>query len=175
MKNCFQFENMNMLEHGQEVHKAYELLLKEGFDGIDNELWQWLLDNQYDKEIMKNYHIYHDCGKPACRVLDDEGRQHFPNHAQHSYFLHQQTFDLSKASEMIRLDMHFHQLKADDLSAWLKTLNDELMASLYLSALAEINANSIMFGGTDSTSYKIKKKQLLKAARKIQSIVSIEA
>lgn len=163
-----------MLEHGQAVHDAYKILLDAGLDEIDKNLWQWLISNQYDQAIMENYHIYHDCGKPACRIVDAQERQHFPEHAKHSYYLHKEIFDCPAASEMIRQDMHFHELKSDALVAWLKLLDDKTMASLFLTALAEVKANSMMFGGEDSTSYKIKKKHLLKAAKKIQSQILID-
>src|SRR3546814_5743161 len=40
-----------------------------------------LIDGLPSNQTMAEYHLFHDCGKPICRVVDAEGRQHFPDHA----------------------------------------------------------------------------------------------
>jgi len=47
--------------------------------------------------------------------------------------------------------------------------SSELAPSLYLTAWAELEANSSMFGGHESTSYKIKKKRLIQQGKKLRS------
>lgn len=54
-------------------------------------------------------------------------------------------------------------MKGDDLiDLW----KQPYAPTLYFTAWAEIMANSKMFGGFDSTSFKIKKKALISAAKK---------
>lgn len=92
MRECFQFESMNMLDHGESVREWYEDLrsrvLGEAY------LFTWRLPSWIDSplikehfltandEVIRLYQIYHDCGKPLCRTVDAEGKQHFPNHAE---------------------------------------------------------------------------------------------
>jgi hypothetical protein len=80
MESTYQFENIDMLEHGKMVHRSYEELLNAMKTNNINYLNQWtgfkdieqmqfLLDNQYPFWIMQHYQIYHDCGKPFCRAI----------------------------------------------------------------------------------------------------------
>lgn len=121
----------------------------------------------YDDEIIKQYQILHDCGKPSCRQLDEDGKQRFPDHALHSHRVFSSIFGLDHpASELILHDMDFHIFKGEDLiDLWSKPY----AATLYFTAWAEIIANSKMFGGFDSTSFKIKKKALIQAGKKYGS------
>jgi hypothetical protein len=68
--------------------------------------------------------------------------------------------------------MKFHTLKGEELTAWLEEnkKNPKMLCSLYLTAWAEIIANSSMFGGAESTSFKIKKKCLISAGKKLMAI-----
>ena len=69
--------------------------------------------------------------------------------------------------------MNFHTLKSEELLHWLKENQDRKMflCSLYLTAWAEIIANSTMFGGFESTSFKIKRKSLISAGKKLIKIL----
>jgi hypothetical protein len=128
-----------------------------------------LLKNQFAIEVMEHYQTYHDCGKPFCMVMVDN-RRHFPNHAEVSYQVYQQHFDSDVVSLLILNDMKFHTLRGSDLANWLQSLSYlpiKMAASLYLTAWAEIISNSRMFGGKDSTSFKIKKKALIAASNKL--------
>lgn len=59
--------------------------------------------------------------------------------------------------------MDFHSLRGDDI---IELWKQPYAATLYFTAWAEIIANSQMFGGFDSTSFKIKKKALIQAGKK---------
>lgn len=177
MNTTYQFKTMNIMEHGQSVHKEYLRLLndlkQEKFLDFSSEKINWLLENQCDIRIMEHYHIYHDCGKPYCLVIDSEGRQHFPNHAEISKNIYNEYFDLPVVSDLIANDMMFHTLKSNYLNEWLNDMKDRsyLLASLYLTAWAELYSNSLMFGGENTDSFKIKKKQLIKASNRMFEMV----
>ena len=168
MMQTFQFENISILEHGYLVHKKYLEILKilkgeaENIYNLPDSLFQWFTKNYsnlLDIETMKKYHILHDCGKPYCLTYDNEGRKHFTNHAIHSYNQYCIFSNNNIVSNLILNDMAFHTCKGDTKkSVW----HIEHSCSLYLTAWAEILANCIMFGGLESTSFKIKRKHLIK-------------
>lgn len=109
------------------------------------------------------YHEFHDCGKPACLIIDAEGKRHYPNHAEWSKQQYVEIFvSNGTVPELIGMDMDFHTKSGEDLIDLWKS---PLAPTLYFTAWAEIIANSSMFGGQDSTSFKIKKKRLIKAAK----------
>ena len=60
--------------------------------------------------------------------------------------------------------MIFHKLSSEDLDLWIENnkTNKYLIASLYITAIAEVIANSSMFGGINSDSFKIKRKKTIK-------------
>lgn len=60
--------------------------------------------------------------------------------------------------------MEFHTVKGDDI---IRLWEHPLSSTLYITAWAEILANCKMFGGVDSTSFKIKKKKLIQCGKKI--------
>jgi hypothetical protein len=140
----------------------------------------FLLENQYDNNIMKNYQIYHDCGKPYCRkteeIIDSDGniqiKQHFPDHAKVSSDTFAKYFDSPLITQLILDDMNYHMFKAELLDNWLQSHinNPKYLCSLYLTAWSEIISNSKMFGGMDSTSYKIKRKALITSAKKLYKL-----
>ena len=175
MKNCFQTSNINMLEHGLMVNRYYNKLLKgspellEHFSGSEKDL-NLLLSFQHDEILMRHYHIYHDCGKSFSQIIDQSGKKHYPDHANKSCEIHNIYFDCFIANELIKYDMIFHTLKSENLSAWLleNKYKKYLIASLYLTAWAEIFANSSMFGGEQSDSFKIKRKKLNSVFKKIK-------
>lgn len=180
MQTCFQFENVNMFQHGYMVHEAYLQLidlLESGMilEGLPEELieiYQANKDNLYDNACMKLYHTYHDCGKPFCRVVDENGKQHFPNHAEVSYQVFCEAFPDDEVEQfMVRHDMDFHIKKPKELE---ELAQSDYGFSLYLTAWAELVANSSMFGGFDSISFKIKRKHLIKCLRLFKKGSSIE-
>lgn len=179
MKNTFQTSNIDMLEHGLMVNKSYSKILKKEeeytrhFDFNDDDL-NSLLNLQYDVILMRHYQIYHDCGKPFCQERDENGKPHYPNHAEKSAEIHQQYFDCEIANKLIKNDMIFHSLKSEDLTQWILSNDINLIASLYLTAWSELFANSLMFGGVNSDSFKIKKKKLNKSFKKIKELLNAD-
>ncbi len=178
MRNCYQFENVSMLDHGQMVHKAYNQLIAQ-LDGgevvvelppliqeIYDKTKHLLISNECGDLIM--YHEFHDCGKPACLEIDAEGKRHYPNHAEWSRLQYVTVFaEKGTVPELIGMDMDFHTKSGQDLiNLW----KSPLAPTLYFTAWAEIIANATMFGGQDSTSFKIKKKRLIQAGKKCLDI-----
>ena len=176
MKSCYQFKNIDMFEHGLMVNNAYQKILKKdsvflqymNFDDNGKSNFEKLLQLQYDSTLMRHYHLYHDCGKPYCLTIDEQGRSHYPNHAEISAKIHAQHFSCETANNLIKNDMIFHQSNASQLSACLKLNNDKkMLSSIYLTAWAEIFANSQLFGGFESEGFKIKKKKLISHGKKL--------
>ncbi|MCK9529486.1 MAG: hypothetical protein M0R77_02820 [Gammaproteobacteria bacterium] len=174
MKNCYQFENVNMMDHGNMVHEYYVQLYNNQTSEWDfgkvGDLIKKLISLASPPEDLRLYHIYHDCGKPRCRSVDEQGRQHFPNHAQMSYNVWIEAGGDEETAWYILHDMDFHILKIDELE---QLIQDPRAINLLLTAWSEIHANSQMFGGTESTSFKIKRKHLEKATKLIVSNLRI--
>lgn len=169
MQNCYQFENVNMYEHGLMVNREYFNIITALELGIIDEVFPSELIDVYQKShlldfsLMVQYHILHDCGKPLCRIVTDEGRVQFPNHADESFQQIRKFFPSETDLQyLVQHDMDFHVLKPDDLKS---IAESKYGFSLYLTAWAELIANSQMFGGFDSISFKIKRKKLLKCLK----------
>jgi hypothetical protein len=175
MKTCGQTETQSVLEHGISV-KNY---LFDLIDHLESEKplkyeWripQWLIDNKElilgslpSRKTLKLATIMHDCGKPFCIQFDDEGRRHFPNHAQKSHDIFVQLYEDKIAAHLILHDMDIHLLKADGVEEFAKS---PYALTHLLIGLAEIHSNARMFGGIDSTSFKIKYKSLDSRAKQI--------
>ena len=162
-----QAPGLNMLQHGQLVADQYKCLIEQlesgGCDSKIASLYTKLKNKLPPPEVLKQYHVYHDCGKHLCLETDEQGRRHFPNHAEMSAKQYEIIFPDDKfTAVLIRKDMDFHTMRGDELAQLCKS---PFAPILYFTAWAEINANSEMFGGKDSTSYKIKAKRLLKAIK----------
>jgi hypothetical protein len=170
MESCEQAPNLNMLQHGQSVHKHFKLLLEElSSNTVKHKelfaVWDKYKSSIPPAEVLEQYHVYHDCGKHLCLEIGEDGKRQFPNHAHVSSEQYLKVFSEDKFSAMlIAKDMDFHILKGDDLIA---LCNNPVAPILYLTAWAEINANAEMFGGTDSDSYKIKRSRLIQAGKKL--------
>lgn len=114
--------------------------------------------------MIELYQIYHDCGKPYCLQIDEEGRRHFPNHATISYLTWLRHSDNKQIVNLIWMDMDMHLLKSDNVEPFARRAE---AATLLLTSLAEIHANASMFGGIESTSFKIKYKHIAKRGKQI--------
>lgn len=174
MESCPQTEGQNVLQHGRSVREHY-FALEDHINGKIslNECSNWRIPEWVDNNLsiirehllpryaMDRYLTLHDCGKPAVREVDEvTGKQHFPNHAESSERVYRATFG-SDADEtvayLIRHDMDAHLLKNDGVAEF--STQPTAIAQL-LAALAEVTSNAAMFGGIDSTSFKIKFKQI---------------
>ena len=175
MNNCFQFETQNILDHGISVKNyAFDLLahLREGTP-LKNEwklpAWVYehkdlILSSLTDDYTLEKYLIFHDLGKPYCRTVDENGKQHFPNHAEVSYQTWLSISDDHKIADLIRMDMDIHTLKASGVSEFAKKPQ---WATLLIAGLSEIHSNAPMFGGLESTGFKMKWKNFDRFGKRI--------
>lgn len=173
MKQCEQMPSLSVLEHGIMVSDHYRDLIGYIRDGGDLQLdWRlpdWikdrrLLERLLPDELMETYQVYHDCGKPFCLVIDEDGKRRFPDHAQVSRNTWLSLDGDERIADLIGMDMDAHLLKDEGVAAFAKRPQ---AVALILTALAEIHANATMFGGIESTSFKIKWKQLDKRGKAI--------
>lgn len=168
MQSTEQMKGLSVHAHGLMVQEQYKVLISELDTGQGDpvllEVYSKIKDKILPDDIVLRYQEYHDCGKPLCRTVDDEGKVHFPDHANVSADVWMHLFpEESVISELMRKDMTFHMAKSEDFDTiW----TDPLAPTLYITAWAEILANCTMFGGQDSTSFKIKKKKLIQAGKK---------
>ena len=183
MNNTLQCEGMTITQHGEMVSLYYGELMSlinsnqtklverpliELDEITHNKLYSFYMKYHNiltPSEIVSKYHLYHDCGKPLCLEIDDKGKRHFPNHALLSYEQYKIIDpDNFIVQELILHDMDFHILKGEYIK---KLWENPLAPTLYLTAWAELYANAQMFGGCDTVSFKIKKKNLIKKLNKI--------
>jgi len=177
MQQCNQTQNQTVLEHGESVQNyLFDLINHLRTDSKLNYEWklpEWIKENKElilsslpDDETLKLYTLLHDCGKPFCRTVDEDGKVHFPNHAEVSYEVFKQVSNNELAAELIRHDMDIHTLKADQFDDWFSK-NKDLSLVLLLTSLAEVHSNANMFGGLESISFKIKLKSITQRGKQI--------
>lgn len=164
MQACMQNEHQNVLDHGRSVLRHYQIMLGHLDSGHDLPRWWrlpcWAKDMRpfaLPDAIMAEYAEFHDCGKPFCRTVDEGGRQHFPGHAEMSEKIWLSVGGHAQAARLMALDMHAHILTPATVAEF--GVMPEA-PSLLLMAIAETHSNAMMFGGTDSDSFKIKMKKL---------------
>lgn len=178
MKACEQARGLSIYQHGLDVanryrdlHAILQLYAVKGH-------YEWSIPDQAYSQLQdiskhalspkgaRTYHIFHDCGKPRCLTIDETGRRHFPDHAKHSTEVYRQLFpEDHQTARLIEKDMLCHTLKGDDAEAF---ASDPYAPTLILTAWAELHANAeALFGGYETDSFKIKRKQLVKMTFKI--------
>lgn len=176
MKNCEQMKGLSVYEHGEMV-RDYFLDLYNYLNG-ESLKYTWKLPdwlesnkefilneiNKFDLNQISTYHLYHDCGKPYCKTIDEEGKQHFPDHANVSHKVWTELGGDEFVGTLIQQDMDIHLLKAEGLEEF---CNRPHAVVLLLTGLAEIHANATLFGGIESTSFKIKWKHIDKRGKAI--------
>ena len=181
MINCEQTKGINVLEHGISV-KDYLFDLLNHIRTDEPLKYEWLLpkwilsDENKDMilsslppdETLQLYTTFHDCGKPFCVKVDEDGRRHFPDHANVSHKVFNKFFNDKVASELILHDMDIHLLKSDKEKQFAE---NEHALTLLMSGLSEIHSNSTMFGGINSTSFKIKWKNIAKRGEHIIHLI----
>lgn len=179
MSECEQTKGQSILDHGTSVKNyLFDLLdyLRNGRSlQYDWMLPDWVVDNKDlilkslpDDQTLELYTTYHDCGKWKCLTIDDEGRRHFPDHARVSYDIFNQVFTNPVASQLILHDMDIHLLKSTGVEDFCK---NPYALTLLIVGLAEIHSNCQMFGGLDSTSFKIKWKSINSRGKAILNLV----
>lgn len=180
MRECFQFESMSMLDHGNSVREWYVDLRRVVMGQEPTKQWRlptWVSSpavkrffESVDDGLMELYQVYHDCGKPLCRTVDAEGRQHFPDHALVSSRRWMECSDGSREAfhvgTLIQMDMDVHTLKAVDVEEFAR--RSQALA-LLLTGLCELHSNAQMFGGVESTGFKIKFKNIERFGSRIVS------
>jgi hypothetical protein len=182
MRSCEQTAGQTILEHGFSVAQYLEELL-DFLDGkpLDEARWRiptWIAENRDllrgllpSREMLREYAIFHDCGKPRCRTVDAEGRVHFPDHAEVSYRAWLEAGGDEDVAFLIRHDMTLHTATSIEAEAFAEGTEPRFLAALLLSALAEVHSNARMFGGIESTSFKIKWKQIDRRGRRVCAIL----
>ena len=174
MKLCLQTETQSVYQHGVSVYQhTFQIIdyLKTG--KIDND-WvipEWLKTYRTQicsllmpHSIIEEYTLYHDCGKPYCLIFDEKGHRHFPNHAEVSHQVWLKAGGSPQAAKLMKMDMMIHTMKAAEVEEF---VSHPEAITLLLVSLAEIHSNAKMFGGIDSTSFKIKWNQINKRGKMI--------
>ena len=169
-----QTEGQSIYQHGLSVyHHTLKIIDLLSTNKINNNwrLPNWLftyrkqiLNALLPQNIIKEYTIFHDCGKPYCKIIDDNGKQHFPNHADISYNTWLQIGGNKITAKLIKMDMIIHTMKANDIDEF---ITHPEACTLLIVGLAEVHSNAQMFGGIDSTSFKIKWNQINKRGKAI--------
>lgn len=198
MENCEQTKGQSVRQHGESVWSWYKTLneiLAYGYNDPSNDklagkekfrLPKWWADYEEDlawerhsSNIALWYTTMHDCGKPYCKIVGEDGRYHFPEHARKSHevwdrmitiypheTLNIRAYGESEKTkgqivgELILNDMKIHTIKAGEIDALIEDLGPRSVVTLLLVAICEIHSNAEMFGGIDSNSFKIKWKQI---------------
>ena len=178
MSSCEQTKGQSFLDHGISVKNYLFDLINHMRSGTplkyEWKLPSWVLENKDlflnslpDDETLELYTVYHDCGKPFCVTVDEEGRRHFPDHAKVSYQIFNQYFDDRIAADLILHDMDIHMLKSEGVEEFAK---NPYALTLLLTGLSEVHSNANMFGGIESTSFKIKYKSICQRGKQILNI-----
>lgn len=180
MAECEQMKGLSVKDHGLKVWAKYEELHNHIVKGEPlTSTWkfpswfeiykQQLFADKIagDASIMSEYLIWHDCGKPFCKTIDAEGKVHFPNHAQVSKEIWSKFATNPIVPELIGQDMDLHILKPEGIPEFAQR---ETAAALILATLCELHANAELFGGLESTGFKIKMKHLESRGKQICKI-----
>lgn len=187
MMDCDQTPGQNVLQHGRSVREHYFALLSHLHGDIDlaqYENWKvpsWLrhsdpgfaknretiIRSLPSRHVMDRYLTLHDSGKPRVLTVDEDGRRHFPGHADASAKTYREVLgdEMSETvAYLIEHDMDIHLVRADELEEFVQ--RPTVFAHL-LAGLAEVTSNAAMFGGIDSNGFKMKYKRLDQRGRAI--------
>lgn len=171
MNDTYQFENVSLLDHGKHVWHTYKEIINYLHGGPKKDWWRipsWiekdlckmiLCDN-----LMKEYLIYHDCGKVTTITVDENGKKHFPNHAKESEKLWLSVGGNPICARLMGMDMDIHTLKTEEIDDFSRRPE---AISLLFAGIAEVHSNAEVVSGQNSDSFKIKMKHIDKKGRKI--------
>lgn len=112
--------------------------LSENSDYIDEKL------KTFNQDIINEYQIFHDCGKPYVLTIDENGRKHFPNHSQASHDTWLSMGGNEIVAKLMLKDMDMYTMKAVDIE---KFMEFDHYLILMVTSVAELYANAEMFGG----------------------------
>jgi len=173
MRSCQQTPTQNVLQHGIAVARHFKDLQNHYYNkSLLKYNWRlpdWVYDPRlwrdiFDYQTIIRYQIYHDCGKPYCLQIDKEGKQHFPNHATISANIWLELKQPELEADLMRMDMDIHTIRSKDVDEFIKR---EEAPTLLVTGLCELHANAALFGGLESTSFKIKWKRINQYGKKI--------
>jgi hypothetical protein len=174
MQLCPQTDTQSVYQHGISVRDhIFELItfLRAGHIDEGWRLPKWMYEHREQllalllpDDIIEEYTIFHDCGKPYCLTIDDLGKRHFPDHPEVSYQTWQKVSTNQTIANLIRMDMKIHTMKASEIDEFIQ--HPEAI-TLLLAGLAEVHSNAKMFGGIESESFKIKWNQINKRGQRI--------
>ncbi|WP_410950857.1 hypothetical protein [Pseudomonas sp. S1(2024)] len=180
MQDCEQTQGMSILQHGEMVRDFYLDLKGHVTEGAPLR-YEWKLPawatapalwaSLLPATTIENYQVFHDCGKPLCREVDQEGKVHFPDHAKVSAQAWRAAGGAEAEARLIEMDMDIHLLKAEGLAQFAARPE---AATLLLTGLCEIHANASMFGGIDSTSFKMKWKHIDRRGKQIATLLALK-
>lgn len=173
MKSCQQNEYQTIYDHGLSVQEHFKRLYNGNLEGFKIPNWLIQYKDRIHEKIMPyetcmEYTLFHDCGKPRCLTIDNEDKRHFPCHAKVSSDLWRSLNGSENVAILIEMDMDIHTLKSENIEEF---ASREEAITLLIAGLAEIHSNANMFGGIESTSFKIKWKQIDKKGQKICDII----
>lgn len=162
-----QTKGQSVYQHGQSVSEMLADLIGHLADGSLPEGWKLpsyllpysnqILANLHPLETRHDYALYHDIGKPFCRIVDDEGRVHFPDHAAVSRQVYLEATGDVVVANLIGWDMVIHTASSEEIDRYCHeewSVQDAM--TLFLAALSEVHSNARLFGGIESTSFKSK-------------------
>lgn len=181
MRQCEQTSGMTILQHGEMVQDYYEDLLAHITEAHPlRHSWKlpaWIYSKhlwalRVAEQTGYTYRVYHDCGKPFCREVDQDGRVHFPDHAAISARVWREAGGAELEATLMAMDMDIHLLKAEGLEHFAARPE---AATLLITGLCEIHANASLFGGIDSSSFKIKYKHIDRRGKQIVALLEAKA
>lgn len=174
MQRCSQTDTQSVYQHGVSVKEhIFELISFLKTSKINNgwklPIWMYeyreqILASILSEDIIEEYTIFHDCGKPSCLTIDDAGKRHFPDHAEVSYQVWRGVSANETVANLIRMDMKIHTIKAIEIDEFIQRPE---AITLLLAGLAEVHSNAKLFGGIESESFKIKWSQINKRGKAI--------
>lgn len=177
MRSCNQTDNQSIMEHGLSVHKqAFKIIEALYFPRILKDLHPFLppqllksknfrkhiKDNLYPLETIWDYTIFHDCGKPSCIQVDENGQRHFPEHNLISAQTWEEVTGDLVVSSLMHEDMTLHRMKAAEWADYIQDIHPAEICTLLVVAYASIAANAIDHDpqGIHGERYKIARKKL---------------
>lgn len=173
MKSFEQTKGQTIYQHGLSVWEQAKKICSGQYEGM--KIPDWFKENHFiivnqtvPYKTLKRYCIFHDCGKPFCQEIDEQGNIRFPDHADISAEKYAIAFPQDRDGYLLtKHDMALHTWSSKEIEGLCRGLGKNLCFSLIISAFAELHSNANMFGGIESTSFKIKWKKVNQRSRQI--------